>query len=150
MRLIIVIILIVLAFIPNHLYASDRVSEWNFNQDNWYGYIWSISWQDGQWIISISVPPSPPPDDPILGKDNNPCYPFYPSERCPILSTYPNITNNLKSANWDSYEGVWHYEYEKIEQQYISPIAFCVYSGLPSCLGGTWGDTEATLKEWNK
>src|SRR4030042_3728728 len=62
-----------------------RINQWKqyFPKDNWNPLCWDVTWDSeaNKWIEGITVPPSPPPNHPELGKEANPDWPWMPGKK---------------------------------------------------------------------
>lgn len=95
-----------------------RISRWQqtFSSENWNPLCWDVAWdpESKQWIEGITVPPSPPPNHPELGKEANPDWPWLPGQKPPYPhSTYPGTPKpGVTRMWWDTELGEWHTQSE--------------------------------------
>ena len=91
-----------------------RITKWRqyFSEESWNPYCWQVLWDSEMkgWAEGITVPPSPPPNDPALGKEANPDWPWLPGQKPPYpKSKYPGVpAPDVTSMSWDTELGEWH------------------------------------------
>ena len=90
------------------------ITKWEetFSKENWAPLCWHVTWDSEmkEWAIRMTVPPSPSPDDPELGREANPDWPWMSGQKPPYPeSTYPGIPEpGVTSMSWDTELGEWH------------------------------------------
>ena len=90
-----------------------RITKWeqSFSKENWNPQCWNAVWESEMkgWIVGITVAPSPSPDDPELGTEANPDWPWMPGQKPHYPeSTYPGTPEPaVTSMSWDSEQGEW-------------------------------------------
>lgn len=100
-----------------------RMTKWeqSFSEENWAPLCWNVTWDSemNEWAIRMSVPPSPSPDDPELGKEANPDWPWMPGQKPPYPeSTYPGTPEPaVTGMSWDTELGEWQTRLEAEDVQ---------------------------------